>query len=179
MLSPKSVPGMCTAAQCPAAVLCHRADQPFSQLPPVLQEWVAADDPGLDVDEALDAAGCQDLKCPITCVYALCSCAVLLLHYTELRARLQVQTLQVAGRAAGQGKCEQSHTRSAARQRAHACAAQLYERDAVLRWLHLRHTVPHSPADRASPGDLTRCPRMERLLAELAAEFHLQQQVAQ
>ena len=55
----------------------------------------------------------------------------------------------------------------------HTPAVQLYEREAVLRWVDMRHTVPHSPTDLAFANQLSQCPRMQRLVEQFAAEFGL------
>lgn len=47
----------------------------------------------------------------------------------------------------------------------------MYERRAVLEWIRLRHTVPHSPRDPVSEHSLRPCWPMQRLLREFKREF--------
>ena len=54
---------------------------------------------------------------------------------------------------------------------------QVYEREAVLEWIRLRHTVPHSPADLAAASHVKPCHKMEQLLRRFAAEFNLHREV--
>ena len=53
---------------------------------------------------------------------------------------------------------------------------QIYERVAIAKWIHLHHTVPHSPATPALLRDLKPCPEMERLIRQLQREFGLRLQ---
>ena len=49
--------------------------------------------------------------------------------------------------------------------------AQVYEQRAVLEWIKMRHTVPHSPRDPVSEHSLRPCGPMHRLLQEFRHEF--------
>ena len=49
--------------------------------------------------------------------------------------------------------------------------AQVYERTAVLEWIRMRNTVPHSPGDRAYAAQLRPCYPMQQLVRQFHEEF--------
>ena len=48
---------------------------------------------------------------------------------------------------------------------------QVYEEQAVLEWVRMRHTVPHSPGDPAAEHHVQPCGPMRALIREFGAEF--------
>ena len=136
----------------------------------------------LDLEDALEEAECHDLKCPIT--YSLFVQPVELHGKAGPRSRLchclhwlpQTACLWPLHGKALPALCARcSHQRQ---RPSPGLAAQVYERDAVLEWIRMRHTVPHSPADLAAPFHVQPCARMEHLLRQFAAEFGLQREVS-